>query len=150
MSKYEVIEDGDYKVTIDYENLTTTFELTMNYQLEDLTLDDIRSASTNYLRSCLKEDIAPETDDMINKELYVREYRQCDNNISGTSCIVLMCLYGIIILYTDFQTMSTLHHEDILEDCYLEVLEEFRTDCLFMTQDQIDALVYEKFEARCQ
>ena len=75
MSKYEVIEDGDYKVTIDYENLTTTFELTMNYQLEDLTLDDIRSASTNYLRSCLKEDISPETDDMINKELYVREYR---------------------------------------------------------------------------
>ena len=74
MSKYEVIEDGDYKVTIDYENLTTTFELTMNYQLEDLTLDDIRSASTNYLRSCLKEDISPETDDMINKELYVREY----------------------------------------------------------------------------
>ena len=75
MSKYEVIEDGAYKVTIDYENLTTTFELTMNYQLEDLTLDDIRSASTNYLRSCLKEDISPETDDMINKELYVREYR---------------------------------------------------------------------------
>ena len=75
MSKYEVIEDGDYKVTIDYENLTTTFELTMNYQLEDSTLDDIRSASTNYLRSCLKEDISPETDDMINKELYVREYR---------------------------------------------------------------------------
>ena len=75
MSKYEVIEDGDYKVTIDYENLTTTFELTMNYQLEDLTLDDIRTASTNYLRSCLKEDISPETDDMINKELCVREYR---------------------------------------------------------------------------
>ncbi len=25
--KYEVIEDGDYKVTIDYENLTTTFEV---------------------------------------------------------------------------------------------------------------------------
>ena len=74
MSKYEVMEDGDYKITIDYENLTTTFE--MNYQLEDLTLDDIRSASTNYLRSCLKEDISPETDDMINKELYVREMRR--------------------------------------------------------------------------
>ena len=73
MSKYEVIEDGDYKVTIDYENLTTTFE--MNYQLEDLTLDDIRNASSNYLRSCLREDISPELDDMINKELYVREYR---------------------------------------------------------------------------
>ena len=76
MSKYEVIEDGDYKVTIDYENLTTTFELTMNYQLEDLTLDDIRTASTNYLRSCLKEDISPETSDMIDKELYVREMRR--------------------------------------------------------------------------
>ena len=74
MEQYEVIRDGDYKVTIDYKNLTTTFE--MNYQLEDLTLDDIRSASTNYLRSCLKEDISPETDDMINKELYVREYRR--------------------------------------------------------------------------
>ena len=74
MSKYEVIEDGDYKVTIDYENLTTTFE--MNYQLEDLTLDDIRNASSNYLRSCLKEDIAPELSDMIDKELYVREQRR--------------------------------------------------------------------------
>ena len=48
----------------------------MRYQLEDLTLDDIRSASTNYLRSCLKEDIAPETSDMIDKELYVREMRR--------------------------------------------------------------------------
>ena len=68
------MEDGDYKVTIDYENLTTTFEL--NYQLEDLTLDDIRNASSNYLRSCLKEDIAPELSDMIDKELYVREQRR--------------------------------------------------------------------------
>ena len=49
--------------------------MTFQYQLEDLTLDDIRSASTNYLRSCLKEDISPETSDMIDKELYVREYR---------------------------------------------------------------------------
>ena len=48
----------------------------MIYQLEDLTLDDIRSASTNYLRSCLKEDISPETSDMIDKELYVREQRR--------------------------------------------------------------------------
>ncbi len=46
--------------------------------------------------------------------------------------------------------MSVLHHEDILEDCYLEVLEEFRTDLLFMTQDEIDAMVYQKFEDRCQ
>ena len=26
MEQYEVIQDGDYKVTIDYKNLTTTFE----------------------------------------------------------------------------------------------------------------------------
>ena len=42
----------------------------MIYQMEDLTLDDIRRASSNYLRSCLKEDIAPELSDMIDKELY--------------------------------------------------------------------------------
>ena len=76
MEKLEVIEDGDYKVTIDYENLTTTFELTMNYQIENLNIDDIRSASTNYLRSCLKEDIDPYVHDMIEKELYVREQRR--------------------------------------------------------------------------
>ena len=48
----------------------------MNYQMEDLTLDDIRNASSNYLRSCLKEDISPEAHDMITKELYVREMRR--------------------------------------------------------------------------
>ena len=48
----------------------------MEYQMEDLTLDDIRSLSSNYLRSCLKEDISPETHDMITKELYVREQRR--------------------------------------------------------------------------
>ena len=48
----------------------------MNYQMEDLTLDDVRRASSNYLRSCLKEDIAPETHDIITKELYVREERR--------------------------------------------------------------------------
>ena len=48
----------------------------MEYQMEDLTLDDIRRASSNYLRSCLKEDIAPDTHDMITKELYVREQRR--------------------------------------------------------------------------
>ena len=50
--------------------------MTFQYQLEDLTLDDIRSSSTNYLRSCLKADIAPEMSDMIDKELYVREQRR--------------------------------------------------------------------------
>ena len=48
----------------------------MHYQLEDLTLDDIRGSSSNYLRACLKEDIDPYLDDMINKELYVREHRR--------------------------------------------------------------------------
>ena len=48
----------------------------MEYQMQDMTLDDIRRASSNYLRSCLKEDISPELDDMINKELYVREQRR--------------------------------------------------------------------------
>tara|TARA_Y100000994_G_scaffold228606_1_gene212979 strand:- start:411 stop:566 length:156 start_codon:yes stop_codon:yes gene_type:complete len=48
----------------------------MQYQLEDMTLDDIRGSSSNYLRSCLKEDIAPELSDMIDKELYVREQRR--------------------------------------------------------------------------
>ena len=48
--------------------------MTFQYQFEDLTLDDIRSASSAKLRRILKEDISPETDDMINKELYVREY----------------------------------------------------------------------------
>ena len=47
----------------------------MNYEINDITYDDIRRASSNYLRSCLKEDIAPELSDMIDKELYVREYR---------------------------------------------------------------------------
>ena len=48
----------------------------MEYQMQDLTLDDIRRASSNYLRSSLKEDIAPELHDMIAKELYVREQRR--------------------------------------------------------------------------
>ena len=45
------------------------------YQMEDFTYDNVRSASSNYLRSCLKEDISPELSDMIDKELYVREQR---------------------------------------------------------------------------
>jgi len=55
---------------------TVIISVPMNYQMEDLTLDDIRRASSNYLRSCLKEDIAPETHDIITKELYVREMRR--------------------------------------------------------------------------
>ena len=56
----------------------------MEYQMQDLTLDDIRRASSNYLRSCLKEDIAPELDDMITKELYVREQRRPINKLAHT------------------------------------------------------------------
>ena len=48
----------------------------MIYQMEDFTYDDVRRASSNYLRSCLKEDIAPELSDMIDKELYIREHRR--------------------------------------------------------------------------
>ena len=48
----------------------------MEYQMQDMTLDDIRRASSNYLRSCLKEDIAPELSDMIDKELYISEHRR--------------------------------------------------------------------------
>ena len=43
---------------------------------ENLTLYDIQRASTNYLKSCLKYDIDVEVDDMINKELYIREHRR--------------------------------------------------------------------------
>ena len=47
----------------------------MQYQMEDFTYDDVLRASSNYLRSCLREDISPELHDMMAKELYVREQR---------------------------------------------------------------------------
>ena len=43
---------------------------------ENLTYQDIREASTNYLRSLLKEDIDVELHDMVTKELYVREQKR--------------------------------------------------------------------------
>ena len=43
---------------------------------ENLTYQDIKEASSNYLRSLLKEDIPVELDDMVTKELYVREQRR--------------------------------------------------------------------------
>ena len=43
--------------------------MTMN-----LTHDQIRRASTTKLRKFLKEDIPVELDDMINYELYIREF----------------------------------------------------------------------------
>ena len=43
---------------------------------ENLTYQDIRELSTNYLRSLLKEDIDVELHDMVTKELYVREQRR--------------------------------------------------------------------------
>ena len=43
---------------------------------ENLTYQDIREASSNYLRSLSKEDIDVELHDMVTKELYVREQRR--------------------------------------------------------------------------
>jgi len=37
--------------------------------------DDIRQSTTTKLRNILKEDIPVELDDMINYELYIREFR---------------------------------------------------------------------------
>ena len=46
-------------------------------KIEDLTYQDIREASSNYLKSLLKEDIDVELHDMITKELFeVREQRR--------------------------------------------------------------------------
>ena len=46
-------------------------------RIENLTYQDIREASSNYLRSLLKEDIDVELHDMITKELFeVREQRR--------------------------------------------------------------------------
>jgi len=39
-----------------------------------MTHDEIRRASTKKLKNMLKEDIPVELDDMINYELYIREY----------------------------------------------------------------------------
>ena len=45
-------------------------------KIENLTYQDIREASSNYLRSLLKEDIDVELHDMVTKELFeVREQR---------------------------------------------------------------------------
>ena len=41
----------------------------------NLTHDEIRQSTTTKLRKLLKEDIPVEVDDMINKELYIREFR---------------------------------------------------------------------------
>ena len=40
----------------------------------NLTHDEIRQSTTTKLRKILKEDIPVEVDDMINKELYIREF----------------------------------------------------------------------------
>ena len=40
----------------------------------NLSHDEIRQASTTKLRKILKEDIPVELDDMINYELYIREF----------------------------------------------------------------------------
>ena len=42
----------------------------------NLSHDEIRQSTTTKLRKILKEDIPVEVDDMINKELYIREHRR--------------------------------------------------------------------------
>ena len=42
--------------------------------------------------------------------------------------------------------MSTLANETLLESIYEDLVEELRTDLLFMTQEQIDSIVYKRFE----
>ncbi len=60
--------------------------MTFQYQMHDFTLDDVRNASSNYLRSCLKEDISPELHDMVTKELYVRDLAR---PITGNSDLII-------------------------------------------------------------
>jgi len=49
----------------------------MNYEINDITYDDIRRASDNWLRAWLKEDLDPEIHDMISYELFeIRETRR--------------------------------------------------------------------------
>ena len=58
----------------------------MNYEIQDITYDDIRRASDNWLRAWLKEDLDPEIHDMVDKELYVREQRR--EIVPGTEYII--------------------------------------------------------------
>ena len=60
--------------------------MTFQYQMHDFTLDDVRNSSSNYLRSCLKEDISPELHDMVTKELYVRDLAR---PITGDSDLII-------------------------------------------------------------
>ena len=57
----------------------------MNYEIEDITYDDIRHASDNWLRAWLKEDLDPDIHDMITYELFeIRESRRPINPGAGT------------------------------------------------------------------
>ena len=51
-----------------------TWRIQLGDQRMELTHDEIRRASTAKLRNILKEDIDVELDDMINYELYIREF----------------------------------------------------------------------------
>ena len=53
---------------------------------ENLTYQDIREASTNYLRSLLKEDIDVELHDMVTKELF--EIREKSRPIGQSDLII--------------------------------------------------------------
>ena len=116
----------------------------MHYQLEDLTLDDIRNSSSNYLRSCLKEDISPELDDMINKELYVREYRQTLLLVAHS--FPILSKQGLLLKYGNLIFMSTLHHEDLLLNIFEEVQEAFP----YLDEDQQIEIANNRFQEVCQ
>ena len=48
----------------------------MHHDIQSITLQDIREASSNWLRAWLKEDLDVYVHDMIEKELYIREHRR--------------------------------------------------------------------------
>ena len=53
---------------------------------ENLTYQDIKEASSNYLRSLLKEDIDVELHDMVTKELF--EIREQSRTIGQSDLII--------------------------------------------------------------
>ena len=55
-------------------------------KIEDLTYQDIREASSNYLRSLLKEDIDVELHDMVTYELF--EIREQSRPIGQSDLII--------------------------------------------------------------
>ena len=48
----------------------------MQYDIKPFTLQDVREASSNYLRYCLKQDLDHHTRSMMDTELNFREQRR--------------------------------------------------------------------------